>query len=101
MGEEEEATLEKKNEKVDVKEEVKTDGDEEAVKVASDDVAKEMEPPTEAPPAVPVQPVLEEDANDKNAQPGEPSENDALLGEIETTNDNTDIAVEGAAESLV
>ena len=46
---EEEEALEKKNE-ADVKEEVKTDGDEEAIEVASDDGAKEMEPSTEAPP---------------------------------------------------
>merc|ERR1712181_199126 len=110
--EEEEVTAEKKNEEGDVKEEVKTDGnDDEAIKVASEDGAKEMEPPTEAPPAVPVQPeedanaknaqpaVPEEDANAKNAQPGEPSE-DRALGEIGTPHnaDSTDIAVEGAAE---
>jgi len=93
---------EKENEEGEVKEEVKTDGDdgaikvasgdgaksgvktgdEEAIKVASDEEAKDIEPPTEAPPAVPVQPVAEEDANAKNAQPGESSENGAL-GETE------------------
>merc|ERR1712192_198744 len=100
--EEEEATAEKKNEEGDAKEEVKTDGDEEAITVASDDGAKEMEPPTEATPAVPVQPVAEEDANAKNAQPGEQASEDGTLREIETANaDNTDSAVEGAAESLV
>jgi len=100
--EEEEATAVKKNEEGDaVEEEVKADGDdEEAIKVASDDGVKEMEPPTEAPPAVPVQPAPEEDANAKNAQLGEPSENETL-GEIGTPNaDNTDAAVEGAVESL-
>jgi len=97
--EEEEATTEKKNEEDDGKEEVKT-GDVEAIKVASDDGTGEMEPPTEAPPAVPVEPVTEEEANAKKAQPDEPSE-DGTLGEIGTPNaDNTDIAVEGAAESL-
>jgi len=101
---EEEVTSEKKNEEGDFKEEVKTDGnDEEAIKVASDDDgAKEMEPPTETPPAVPVQPVSEEDANAKNAQPGEARSEDDTLGEIETPNaDNPDTAVEGAVESLV
>jgi len=98
--EEEEATPEKKNEEGDGKEEVKT-GDVEVIKVAGDDGAEEMEPPTEAPPAVPVEPVTEEEANAKNAQPGEPSE-DGILGEIGTPNaKNTDITVEGAVESLV
>jgi len=93
--EEEEVTPETKSEDGDVKEEVKTDGDEEAIKVASDG-AEEMEPPTEAPPAVPVP---EEDANAKNAQPGETSEV-GTMGENGTPNDNTDIAVEGAIEGL-
>jgi len=98
--EEEEATPEKKNEEGDGKEEVKT-GDVEVIKVAGDDGAEEMEPPTEAPPAVPVEPVTEEEANAKKAQPGEPSE-DGILGEIGTPNaKNTDITVEGAVESLV
>jgi len=98
--EEEELTAEKKNEEGDGKEEVIT-GDVEANKVAGDDGAEEMEPPTEAPPAVPVEPVTEEEANAKKAQPGESSE-DGTLSEIGTPKaDNTDIAVEGAAESLV
>merc|ERR1719370_1221296 len=98
--EEEEAAPEKKNEVGDGKEEVKT-GDVEVNKVAGDDGAEEMEPPTEAPPAVPVEPVTEEEANAKNAQPGESSE-DGILGEIGTPNaKNTDITVEGAVESLV
>merc|ERR1719370_1119477 len=82
--EEEEAAPEKKNEVGDGKEEVKT-GDVEVNKVAGDDGAEEMEPPTEAPPAVPVEPVTEEEANAKNAQLGEPSE-DGILGEIGTPN---------------
>jgi len=98
--EEEEATPEKKNEEGDGKEEVKT-GDEEAIKVASNDGTEEMEPPTEAPPAVPVEPVTEEDASAKNVQPGEPSQDDTL-GEIGTTNaDINDVVVEGTVESLV
>jgi len=98
--EEDEATLEKKNEEGDGKEEVKT-GDGEAIKVASDDGTEEMEPPTEAPPAVPVEPVTEEDASAKNVQPGEPSQDDTL-GEIGTTNaDINDVVVEGTVESLV
>jgi len=97
-GEEEEATPEKKNEEGDVKAEVNT-GDVEAIKVASDDGTEDMEPPSEDPPAVPVEAAAEEeDANAKKAQPGESSED----GEIGTPNaDNTDTAVEGAAENLV
>merc|ERR1719285_13283 len=98
--EEDEATPEKKNEEGKGKEEAET-GDVEAIKVGSDDGTEEMEPPTEAPPAVPVEPMTEEEANAKKAQPGEPSEDDTL-GKIGTPNaDNTDIAMEGAVESLV
>jgi len=94
------ANPEKENEECDAKEEVKNCDNihTEVVNVASDDGAVEMAPPTEAPPAVPVEPVPDEEVNVKNVL--EPKEG-GNLGEIETPNaGNDDIAVEGAAESL-
>jgi len=98
--EDEAANPEKENKECDAKEEVKNCDDihTEVVKVASDDDADKMAPPTEAPPAVPVEPVPDEEVNVKNVL--EPKEG-GNLGEIETPNaGNDDIAVEGAAESL-
>jgi len=98
--EDEAGTLEKENEACDAKEEVKNCDDvhTEVVKVPSDGGAEEMAPPTEAPPAVPVEPVPDEEVNVKNVL--EPKEG-GILGEIETPNAGTDdLAVEGAAETL-
>jgi len=93
--EDEAANPEKENEECDAKED---DIHTEVVKVASEDGADQMAPPSEAPPAVPVEPVPDEEVNVKNVL--EPKES-GNLGEIETPNaGNDDIAVEGAAESL-
>jgi len=100
--EDEAGTLEKENEACEAKDEVKNCDDVHTevviVKVPSDGGDDEMAPPTEAPPAVPVEPVPDEEVNVKNVL--EPKEG-GILGEIETPNAGTDdLAVEGAAETL-
>jgi len=100
--EDEAGTLEKENEACEVKDEAKNCDDVHTevviVKVPSDGGDDEMAPPTEAPPAVPVEPVPDEEVNVENVL--EPKEG-GILGEIETPNaGNDDIAVEGAAETL-